>query len=104
MTAALDDVPLLYLLVELLKGGKASVFRQLRPLERIDLDEVVAALQRRTGINLGKDFNSWYSWFMKEYSGASEEDRETLRLAKEMVETTDFYAQRFNKKRGEPST
>ena len=99
----LETAPILHLLVELLKEGKAANLPELAPLEPIDIDLIVATLRQRTGQDhLGRDFASWYHWFMQNYRDAGEHERQTLRLMKEMVETTRFFVDRFAKRGKEP--
>src|SRR5690242_16016086 len=96
MPMTLQNAPTLHLLVELMKDGRANVLPDLAHLEPIDIDLIVATLRERTGIDFGRDFNAWYSWFVQDEQ-ANEFERESLRLMREMVESTKFYVDRFNK-------
>jgi hypothetical protein len=99
---ALENAPILHLLVQLLKEGRAAILPDLAPLEPIDIDLIVATLRQRTGQDhLGRDFPSWYCWFMQHYRDASEHERQSLRLMTEMVKSTEFFVDRLSK-RGVP--
>jgi hypothetical protein len=98
MVASLENASILHLLIELLKDGKAEI-PELAPLEPINLCQVVATLHRKAGVDLGKDFETWYRWFTQEYNGAALHERETLQLMKEMVEQRRMFIERFDKRR-----
>jgi hypothetical protein len=99
MVGSLENASILHLLIELLKDGKAEI-PELAPLEPINLDQVVATLRRKAGVDLGRDFESWYRWFTQDYNDAALHERETLRLIKEMVEQRRTFKERFDKRRG----
>lgn len=91
----MKEAPLLHLLIELLKEGRAETIPELAPFEPIEIDTLLAELQKRTGVAHGKDANAWCTWYCEDYADASKHDRETLRLIQEMVEGRRFYGERL---------
>lgn len=97
----LEDASVLHLMVELLHGGNGGV-PQLAALEPIDVELIVAALRQRSGLDLGRDFDAWYRWFMQGCREATEFDRQSLALMKKMLDERRYFVERLSKKRGKP--
>ena len=102
MSTTLEDAPTLHLLIELLKDGKADIFPELEPLEPIEKSRLVQVLNDRTGTNFGSDFDPWYRWFLQDYTEASDEDREKLKIVKRLVDSEKKYVERITRKRKTP--
>ncbi len=84
MLGNIRDAPTLYLLIEILKGGRARSIQEVAHLEPLDVELLYTILRQRTGIALPSNFEDWYTWFVGSASNAPKSDQETLRMVKSM--------------------
>ncbi len=99
MSNTLENAPVLHLLIELMKGGRAKIFPDLEPLEPIEKNLILRTLCDRIGVDFGPEFEPWYRWFLEDYADASYEDREKLRIVKRLVDGEKKYIERITRKR-----
>jgi len=97
--SALSDASTLHLLVELLKDGKAEIIPELHPFEPIDMDLIVSILTARLDVNFGQDTVAWCNWYVEHCVEASAQDKQTLSMLRQMVETTRYYVTRIEQRR-----
>jgi len=71
------------------------IIPELLPLEPIDIDLTISVLRQKTGVDHGREFERWYSWFMEEWKGGGEYDRESLAIVKRLVDAERKYARRI---------
>jgi len=95
----LQNVPILHLLIELLKDGKAEIIDDLARFEPIDIDALEQTLCHRTGMAFGVDFQSWLNWYLSDESQATEWERQTLSMMKTMVERQKHFESRLLRRR-----
>jgi hypothetical protein len=98
-TLDLERVPLIDLLIEMLKQGKAGTIPSLAPFEPIDLADIERELKRRTGKDLGPRFEVWYDWFINECPNATASEREALRLIRSFRERDEHFASRIRSRK-----
>lgn len=98
MTINLDNVNIIDLLVELYYEGQANVIPTLRAHEPLDIDEVVQALCRRSGLVYENNFTRWYLWFMSDPEVGTAHDRLTLRYLLGTKNREDYYFSRYGSK------
>ena len=96
----LEQASILQLLIEFLKDGNAAIIPELAPLEPIHIDSIILTLRKKTGVDRGREFESWYRWFMEDDKTVSQHDRETLGMIKRLVEQQKTYVERIAKNRG----
>lgn len=96
MIASIEDAPTLYILIEILKEGRARSIQELGHLEPFDIQSLYTVLRNRTDLALPSNFEDWYDWFIGASSKASESDKEALRMIKSMHDRD----RRFTKRPG----
>jgi len=96
----LAHVSVLHLLIEMLKDGRAAIIPELAGQEPFQIQDILTALRQKTNVDYGYDKQEWCKWYVELYEGATDHERETLKLLKKMLDDQKMFSERIAKKRG----
>jgi len=85
-------------MIELVGGGQAKIIDEIRHIEPIPMDMIIAELSRRFGKNFGNDVDAWSEWYLREYVLDDEGEKKNFELIRKIRTRTEYYIQGLPKK------
>jgi hypothetical protein len=103
VNSILKETKLLYLILELLKDGRAEIIPELATLEPLEMQQIVDILSKRTGKNYGISKDAWFDWFVNNEE-VNKSDRETVSLLKQMLDMENKYLEKIARKQNKTNS